>query len=283
VDSGSTDATLAIASRFPVKIVEVKPEDFSFGFALNIGCREASGEVLVFASAHVYPVYEDWLEQLAKPFSSENVGLVYGKQSGNEITKYAEQQVFAHWFPEESDWDQENSFCNNANAAITRELWELHPYDEELTGLEDVAWGKKIKSLGYKIAYNSSAEVIHVHDESHRKVFMRYQREALALKKISPEAHFNLVDFIRFFSANVFSDWVHAAKDNVLFRNIIDIVVFRLMQFSGTYRGFAKHAAITSNLKRKFYYPKSVRKIVKSDEDDNNRRPLTYSKFGDTS
>ena len=37
VDSGSTDATLSIASRFPVKIVNIKPEDFSFGYALNVG------------------------------------------------------------------------------------------------------------------------------------------------------------------------------------------------------------------------------------------------------
>ena len=35
VDSGSTDATLSIASRFPVKIVHIKPEDFSFGGALH--------------------------------------------------------------------------------------------------------------------------------------------------------------------------------------------------------------------------------------------------------
>lgn len=35
VDSGSTDATLAIAAAFPVRIVPIAPEDFSFGRALN--------------------------------------------------------------------------------------------------------------------------------------------------------------------------------------------------------------------------------------------------------
>ena len=39
VDSGSTDATLAIASAFRVRIVEISPEDFSFGRALNRGLQ----------------------------------------------------------------------------------------------------------------------------------------------------------------------------------------------------------------------------------------------------
>lgn len=31
VDSGSTDSTLSIASRFPVKVLHISPQDFSFG------------------------------------------------------------------------------------------------------------------------------------------------------------------------------------------------------------------------------------------------------------
>ena len=45
VDSGSTDATLAIASAFPVEIVTIAPEDFSFGRELNVGLASASTDV----------------------------------------------------------------------------------------------------------------------------------------------------------------------------------------------------------------------------------------------
>jgi rhamnosyltransferase len=41
VDSGSSDATLAIASRFPVKVVHIPPEQFTFGFSLNQGIQQA--------------------------------------------------------------------------------------------------------------------------------------------------------------------------------------------------------------------------------------------------
>ena len=53
VDSGSTDSTVAIASCYPIKLVSIKPEDFSFGRSLNLGCQAATGEFIVIASAHV--------------------------------------------------------------------------------------------------------------------------------------------------------------------------------------------------------------------------------------
>jgi glycosyltransferase involved in cell wall biosynthesis len=52
VDSGSTDRTVEIARTFPIKIVEIRPEEFTYGRALNIGCKAAQGQFLVFVSAH---------------------------------------------------------------------------------------------------------------------------------------------------------------------------------------------------------------------------------------
>ena len=95
VDSGSSDATLAIANRFPVKIVRIAPEQFSFGRSLNLGCEQASHELLVVASAHVYPVYADWLERLLAPFANPQIALAYGKQRGSVDSHFSEQQIFA--------------------------------------------------------------------------------------------------------------------------------------------------------------------------------------------
>ena len=138
VDSGSTDGTLAVAKRYPVKIVSIRPQDFSFGRSLNYGCQAAQGNFVVIASAHVYPLYKDWIEQLLTPFEDPRIGMVYGKQRGSKETKYSEHQVFEKWFPDKSTSNQAHPFCNNANAAIRRELWQEFPYNEELTGLEDI-------------------------------------------------------------------------------------------------------------------------------------------------
>lgn len=123
VDSGSTDATAAIASRYPVQLLHVEPDEFTFGHSLNLGISQAKTEFIVIASAHVYPVYSDWLERLLIPFTDPTVDLTYGKQRGNSNTKFSERQIFARWYPENSDLHQTHPFCNNANAAIRRQLW----------------------------------------------------------------------------------------------------------------------------------------------------------------
>ncbi len=216
VDSGSTDSTLEIASEYPVKIVSIKPSEFTFGRSLNLGCQEATGEYIVIVSAHVYPVYQDWLSNLIAPFSDPKVALTYGRQQGNETTKYSEQQVFAKWFPEHSNFNQTYPFCNNANAAIRRSVWEKIPYDETLTGLEDLQWAKQAQKLGYKIAYVAEAPIVHVHNETPPRIYNRYRREAIALKRIFPEEQFSFGDFLFLFISNVISDYFHAWHDSVI-------------------------------------------------------------------
>lgn len=278
VDSGSTDATLAIAARFPTTILHIAPERFSFGRSLNLGCRAASGDVLVFASAHVYPVYHDWLAQLSAPFADPQVALVYGRQRGDERTKYAEHRIFAQWFPARSTSDQAHPFCNNANAAVRRDLWADLPYDEQLTGLEDIDWANRAMRQGYRLAYSAEAEVVHVHEEPPRKIFRRYQREAIALRQIFPHERFGLHDFLRLFPANVASDCYHAWHDRVLGRELAQIVVFRLMQFWGTYRGYAWRGSPTASLRRTFYYPGDLTRPQPGAPTRSSRTPIDYTR-----
>jgi rhamnosyltransferase len=255
VDSGSSDGTLKVASKFPVQIYEIKPEEFSFGRSLNLGCKKSVGEFLIYASAHIYPVYEDWLAKLITPFNDSDVVLVYGKQRGNHATKYSEHQIFKRWFPDTSNFFQDQPFCNNANAAIRRKVWLELPYDESLMGLEDLDWAKRAMKLAKRIVYAADAEVVHVHEETPASIYDRYRREALALKRIFPEERFSLWDFIRLFSANFMADAYCANHDRVLGKNICDIFMFRLMQFWGTYRGYAQRGPITAELRQTFYYP----------------------------
>jgi rhamnosyltransferase len=279
VDSGSTDTTLSIVSRYPVRILHIGPDEFSFGRSLNMACEAASGEFIVVASAHVYPLYEDWLERLLAPFQEPKVALSYGKQSGCDTTKYSEHRVFSRWFPAESNHNQDHPFCNNANAAIRRAVWEQLPYDETLTGLEDLDWARRAMQLGYRIAYTSQAEVAHVHDETSHQTYNRYRREALALKRIFPEERFHFADFVRLFLANVLNDYAQAARDRVLQRELMAIPMFRLMQFWGTYRGYAQRGPVTSQLRQTFYYPqaRTTTSPMLADSGDSTRRRVRYA------
>jgi glycosyltransferase involved in cell wall biosynthesis len=255
VDSGSTDSTLSVARQYPVQIVHVQPEEFTFGYSLNQGIEQARGEYIVMASAHVYPVYPDWLERLIAPFDDPQVGLVYGKQRGNAKTKFSEHQVFSRWYPDRSQPRQPYPFCNNANAAIRRSLWELQRYDETLPGLEDLDWAHRMMGMGYAIAYVAEAETIHVHEETPPGVYNRYRREAMAFKRIFPQEHFGLWDFLRLFVSNSASDLWHAFQQGVLPENLNSILWFRWMQFWGTYQGYRQSGPLTWQLRQTFYYP----------------------------
>ncbi len=258
VDSGSTDATVAIATHYPVQVIKIRPEEFTFGLSLNLGIQHAQAERIVFASAHVYPVYPDWLEKLLAPFADEQVALVYGKQRGGETTKFSEHQVFAHWFPEQSVARQSTPFCNNANAAIRRKIWEEHPYDENLPGLEDLSWANWAMSQGYFIAYAAEAEIIHVHNETPGGIYNRYRREAMAFKRLFPHERFRLVDFFRLSATNIGSDLWHAFRQKKIGSSLGSIFWFRLMQFWGTYQGYRHTGPLTWKLRQTFYYPRSL-------------------------
>jgi glycosyltransferase involved in cell wall biosynthesis len=274
VDSGSTDGTVSVAESFGAKVLHIRPDEFTFGRSLNFGIKSATREFIVIASAHVYPVYPDWLETLLRPFEDGQVALTYGKQRGYEGSKYSEHQIFHQWYPDVSKPRQETAFCNNANAAIRKSLWEKNSYDETLTGLEDLAWAKWAKEQGHAIAYVAEAEIIHVHNETPHGVYNRYRREAMALRKIYPEAHFNFYDFLRLTATNIFSDLWHAARERVLLKNLSSIFWFRYMQFHGTRIGHRETSLVTPQLRETFYY---ARERKKKEDAGRDVEPIRYN------
>jgi glycosyltransferase involved in cell wall biosynthesis len=274
VDSGSTDATPSIASQYGAKVVHIPPAEFTFGRSLNLGLAATTRELVAIASAHVYPVYPDWLERLLAPFADPDTGLSYGKQRGDENSTFSEHQIFARWFPDRPDPRQEHAFCNNANAAIRRALWEQNPYDETLTGLEDLAWAKWVQEQGHAIAYVPEAEVIHVHKETPRGVLNRYRREGMAFKRIYPEAHFSLYDFARNLLSSIGFDLLHAASARQLGRSLPSIFWFRFNQFRGTYLGYRQSGLLTPDLCQTFYYHVGWEKTESAKRD---MKPIQYN------
>ena len=75
----------------------------------------------------------------------------FGKQRGNINSKFSEQ-IFSSWFPDK-DSVKNRYFCNNANCAIRKDIWHKYPYDENLTGLEDLDWAKKQVEIGKEILH----------------------------------------------------------------------------------------------------------------------------------
>lgn len=257
VDSGSTDDTLNIAKRHGCNIFHISKSEFTFGRSLNIGCEGATGDILVFISAHCIPSDEHWLSRLIGPLKTNQCDYVYGGQVGlPNVTRFSEDQVFAHYYPEVSNLTQDNFFCNNANSAIKTEVWEKYRFDEQVTGLEDMVLAKQVFEAGGQIGYVADASVMHIHEETLSQVQRRFYREALVMRDIMPEVHFNMFDMVRCCFAGLAHDLSAATRQKILFKELGGIFSYRIMQYLGTYRGHNEHRALSRKQKQSYYYPK---------------------------
>lgn len=260
VDSGSTDGTLGIAREHGCRIVHISKEEFTFGRSLNIGCEAATGDILVFVSAHCIPKDNDWLETLIRPLEAGLCNYAYGRQVGHEVSRFSEREVFAHYFGEASQLPQQGFFCNNANSAILAETWRRFRFDETVTGLEDMVLAKTIVNAGGRIGYVAEAAVIHIHEETLRQTRRRYYREALTMRTIMPEVHFHFWDMVKCVSAGVSHDMGVALREKALLKEAVGIVGFRFNQYWGTYRGHNEHRALSRAQKVSYYYPQSPKR-----------------------
>src|SRR5258707_1708280 len=69
IDSGSTDATLEIARRYPVRLERIPPETFHHARTRNYAAGLAKGEVLVFLSQNAIPASGTWLAAFLRNFN----------------------------------------------------------------------------------------------------------------------------------------------------------------------------------------------------------------------
>lgn len=182
----------------------------------------------------------------------------------------------AQWFPEQSARRQRHPFCNNANAAVRRSVWERHQYDEQLTGLEDLDWAKHAMEIGHSISYVAEAPVIHVHDESFRQIFNRYHREAIAHKDIYNDQEMGMATALRLATINILGDYREALRTGHFRDNVLDIPSFRAAQFLGSYRGFAQSGPVTDVLKRRFYYPSTSTSLPNGQRASRIGRAIDY-------
>lgn len=263
VDSGSTDRTLEIANDFQTRITFIQKEEFTFGRSLNIGCEFADGKYLIFISGHCIPTKSNWLHNLVLPLHEEKCCYSYGRQEARDTTKYSEKQLFSKYFPETASIPQVGFFCNNANAALTKQVWESYRFDEELTGCEDMYLAKQLVSDGLKVGYAADASVYHIHDESWRQVRTRYEREAVAFQKIMPEVHLTKLDIVKYFLTGVVKDILAAFKEKCLFSNINSIIKFRWAQYTGAYIGNHSTRKVSREVKERYFYPRATDMDIK--------------------
>jgi glycosyltransferase involved in cell wall biosynthesis len=168
VDNGSTDATPAIAARYPVTLLSNHEKTVS-GLR-NLGASHAIGEILAFVDADC-TVAPDWLES---------------------ASVYIDQPDVAMWGapplpPENPTWVQktwsivrlkdnikkEVVWLGTINIFLRKELfWQVGGFNEALETCEDVDLCYKISKTG-KIISDNKFKIVHLGEDVSLAVFFK--------------------------------------------------------------------------------------------------------------
>jgi rhamnosyltransferase len=179
--------TLDFLEKFHnIQLVKMTSAEYSSPGALNRGVRKSGGRILVSLNGDAVPVHDQWLSNLIAPFNDPNVAGVYGRQVPRvDATPWVSLR-YEQTFGAHSDVRQRiPHFFSNVNSACRRELWEQHPFAEDVGIAEDIEWAKWACSQGYQIVYVPSAAVYHSHNYDFQQLYKRSVEEGFSLYKIN--------------------------------------------------------------------------------------------------
>ena len=272
VDSGSLDATRDIAVEKADRLMRIQSHDFTFGHSLNVGIGNARGRFIAIVSAHTLPVDDQWLARLVAPLQAEQTAMVYGRQLGGESSKFGEIRDMRRTFGSKQIVLQPpRFFANNANSAIRKDLWEKHPFDESLPGLEDIEWAKYWMERNLRVIYEPLAALYHIHEESWRQVRRRYYREAIAARWIGIKSlkHAFLtpaVEALRTFFDLVYrhSTGHHKSEPSSKYLDAVrEIILFRTNKTIGTVKGLLDGSVVENPAAREhIFFDRTCKAVV---------------------
>ncbi len=211
IDSGSTDDTLDILNKFPVKVVSIMPEKFGHGSTRNLGARLAKGKYLVFITQDAIPFNEYWLELLINCMNEdEEIAGAYSRNIPKLGCDPFEARYIARAWGEKKEvksikncknykkYYKKLVFFSDTSSCIRKDVWEKFPFNEDLVQTEDQDWSKKVLEARYKIVYEPASIVYHSHSYPIKKLFSKYFDAGTAHKQIFKDnnnVHLPLIPF----------------------------------------------------------------------------------------
>ncbi|MEZ6196409.1 MAG: glycosyltransferase family 2 protein [Planctomycetota bacterium] len=184
IDSGSTDGTLDLLRRHPVRLTEIPNREFNHGLTRNRGAQLARGEILVLTVQDAVPHGRDWLRTFVSNFEDPEVAGAYCHQiphascgpflrarlqdwvqgEGAPIVKQVASPMDFWLLPPLDRW--RTIAYDNVCSAVRRDLVASRlPFVRRQFG-EDITWAKSAILAGHKVVFDPRCAVEHSHDNS---------------------------------------------------------------------------------------------------------------------
>lgn len=187
VDSGSTDGTLALFEKYPVKVYQIPAEEFNFGLMRDYGFSLAQGDIVIAISQDAVPVGSDWLQNMVSPFADEFIAVVQGSNVLPEDGEafYWNKTGLFYFTRECKRWLEahDNMGLSFTSCALRRRVWEENRLGRvEMS--EDKVFQKLIMAKGLKIFRQASAKTYHSHLYNVASLARRCENEGLGWRNV---------------------------------------------------------------------------------------------------
>lgn len=231
VDSGSTDGTREIARGLSDRLLEISPEEFTYGRAINLGAAVARAPIHFAVSAHCFPTRPDWIERALAHYEHDRVAGACGYERAPDGSCGGVVHQDAALFHSNPFW----GFSNHASS-WRASVWERFPFDEEIAGSEDKEWSWRVLEAGYVIALDPALDVgtLHRFQSGLLDYYRRHRRDTAALASFAGAAPLG--------TRGVLSEWWNPEPDGVRSQARLRLSPWRAAGLLGREAGL-RHAA----------------------------------------
>ncbi len=190
VDSSSSDGTLAVARRFPVRVHVIAQADFDHGDTRNLGALLTGGECIVFLVQDARPLRQDWLARLVGNLADPRVAGAFSRvlprdDAGPLVQRGVQGDLNFGAERLESCIEDAAGYAaldplarrifinfNDVASCVRRSVWRKLPFPRTPFG-EDVLWAKAALEAGQRIVFDPEAPVVHSHEYQARVLRQR--------------------------------------------------------------------------------------------------------------
>lgn len=185
VDSSSDDGTTDLLNGIKgIRVKIIDRESFNHGTTRHEALLDTSEDYICFLTDDAIPANKYLIEELLKPLADPFVAMVSGRQLPKEDARRFEQLVRKFNYPDKSNIRTKEDieklgikafFASDACSIYRRSAYlDVGGFIPVNTN-EDMYMAACLLRKGYKVAYASSAQVLHSHNFSPMQQYKRYR------------------------------------------------------------------------------------------------------------
>jgi rhamnosyltransferase len=199
VDSGSTDGTRELARARGAAVYGVSASDFDHGATRDRGLSLAAGEYVALLVQDAVPLDDRWLAAMIEDLEDDPlVAGVYARQVPRPDSSPLARVLVENAPTSGHERREQNAgapggyralpparrrelaLFDNVSSCLRRSIWEEIPFGRTGFG-EDLRWGERVLSRGYKLVYEPRSAVVHSHERGPLYDLRRHYAEGLLL------------------------------------------------------------------------------------------------------